>query len=366
MSISTLIDQTLAEIYSLDEDAMASARARQDTLTKPLGSLGRLEDLSVQLAGIFGQATPAISRKAIILAAGDHGVVAEGVSAYPQEVTPAMVMNFLSGGAAINVLSRHAGAEIIIVDAGVAADLPPDPRLRVAKIGRGTANMAVGPAMSRQQAIQCIETGIETAQEQIAEGADLVACGDMGIGNTTPSSAITAVITGTDPAITTGRGTGVDDAGLDRKIEVIKRAIDVNRPDPKDGLDVLSKIGGFEIGVLAGAMLGTASRRRPVLVDGFISGAAALIAWTISPAARHYFIASHQSVEPGHRVGMEAMGLNPLLDMGMRLGEGTGATLAMHLVEAAAKCLAEMATFGEAGVSERTDDPQGGDPGSGA
>ena len=262
MSTSTLIDQTLAEIHSLDENAMAAARARQDTLTKPLGSLGRLEDLSVQLAGIFGQATPSIRRKAIILAAGDHGVVAEGVSAYPQEVTPAMVMNFLSGGAAINVLSRHAGAEIIIVDAGVASDLPPDPRLREAKIGRGTANMAVGPAMSRQQAVQCIETGIETAHEQIAEGADLVACGDMGIGNTTPSSAITAVITGTDPSITTGRGTGVDDAGLDRKVEVIKRAIDVNRPDPKDGLDVLSKIGGFEIGVLAGAMLGTASRRR--------------------------------------------------------------------------------------------------------
>lgn len=366
MSISTLIDQTLAEIHSLDENAMAAARARQDTLTKPLGSLGRLEDLSVHLAGIFGHATPSIRRKAIILAAGDHGVVAEGVSAYPQEVTPAMVMNFLSGGAAINVLSRHAGAEIIIIDAGVAADLPPDPRLRIAKIGRGTANMAVGPAMSHQQAIQCIETGIETAQEQIAEGADLVACGDMGIGNTTPSSAITAVITGTDPAITTGRGTGVDDAGLERKIEVIKRSIEVNRPDPKDGLDVLSKIGGFEIGVLAGAMLGTASRRRPVLVDGFISGAAALIAWTISPAARHYFVASHQSVEPGHRVGMEAMGLNPLLDLGLRLGEGTGAALAMHLVEAAAKCLAEMATFGEAGVSERTDDSPEDESGSGA
>ena len=363
MSTSTLIDQTLAEIYSLDEDAMAAARARQDTLTKPLGSLGRLEDLSVQLAGIFGQATPSIRRKAIIVAAGDHGVVAEGVSAYPQDVTPAMVMNFLGGGAAINVLSRHAGSEIIIVDAGVAADLAPHPQLRVAKIGRGTANMAVGPAMSRQQAVQCIETGIETAQEQIAEGADLVACGDMGIGNTTPSSAITAVITGTDPAVTTGRGTGVDDAGLDRKIEVIKRSIDVNRPDPKDGLDVLSKIGGFEIGVLAGAMLGAASRRRPVLVDGFISGAAALIAWTISPAARYYFIASHQSVEPGHRVVMEAMGLNPLLDMGMRLGEGTGAALAMHLVEAAAKCLAEMATFGEAGVSERLEDDE---PGNGA
>ena len=356
MSTSTLIDQTVAEISSLDENAMVAARARQNTLTKPLGSLGRLEDLSILLAGIFGESIPSIRRKAIVLAAADHGVVAEGVSAYPQDVTPAMVMNFLGGGAAINVLSRHAGAEIIIVDAGVASDLPPHPSLKVAKVGLGTANMALGPAMSRNQAVQCIETGIETAQDQIIGGADLVACGDMGIGNTTPSSAITAVVTGTDPAITTGRGTGVDDTGLDRKVDVIKRSIEVNRPDPKDGLDILAKIGGFEIGVLAGAMLGTAARRRPVLVDGFISGAAALIAWTISPGARDYFIASHQSVEPGHRVGMDAMGLNPLLDMGMRLGEGTGAALAMHLVEAAAKCLAEMATFGEAGVSERIDD----------
>ena len=356
MSTSTLIDQTVAEINSLDEIAMNAARARQNTLTKPLGSLGRLEDLSVLLAGIFGEAIPSIRRKAIILAAADHGVVAEGVSAYPQDVTPAMVMNFLGGCAAINGLSRHAGADIIIVDAGVASDLPPHPSLKVAKAGLGTANMAAGPAMSRNQAVQCIETGIETAQEQISEGADLVACGDMGIGNTTPSSAITAVITGTDPAITTGRGTGVDDTGLGRKVDVIKKSIEVNHPDPKDGLDILAKIGGFEIGVLAGAMLGTAARRRPVLVDGFISGAAALIAWTISPSARDYFIASHQSVEPGHRVGMDAMWLTPLLDMGMRLGEGTGAALAMHLVEAAAKCLAKMATFGEAGVSERIDD----------
>ena len=285
MSSSPLIDQTLAEILELDVEAMAAARARQDTLTKPLGSLGRLEDLSVQLAGIFGQGTPQIRRKSIILAAGDHGVVAEGVSAYPQDVTPAMVMNFLGGGAAINVLARHAGADIVILDAGVAADLPSHPLLRSVKIGRGTANMAQGPAMSRQQAVQCIETGIETAHEQIAEGADLVACGDMGIGNTTPSSAITSVITGIDPAVTTGRGTGIDDGVLDHKVGIIKRSIEVNQPNASDGLDVLSKVGGFEIGVLAGAMLGAASRRRPVVVDGLISGAAALIAWTMSPMA---------------------------------------------------------------------------------
>ena len=356
MSSSPLIDQTIAEILELDPEAMAAARARQDTLTKPLGSLGRLEDLSVQLAGIFGQATPQIRRKSIILAAGDHGVVAEGVSAYPQDVTPAMVMNFLGGGAAINVLARHAGAEIVILDAGVAADLPPHPMLRSVKIGRGTANMAQGPAMTRQQAVLCIEIGIETAVEQIAEGADLVACGDMGIGNTTPSSAITSVITGADPAVTTGRGAGIEDSALDHKVDVIKRSIEVNQPDAGDGLDVLAKVGGFEIGVLAGAMLGTASRRRPVVVDGLISGAAALIAWTMSPMARHYFISSHQSVEPGHQVGLDAMGLRPLLDLGMRLGEGTGAALAMHLVDAAARCLAEMATFAEAGVSERIEE----------
>jgi nicotinate-nucleotide--dimethylbenzimidazole phosphoribosyltransferase len=355
MTISPLIDQTLGAIVPLDEAAMAAARARQDTLTKPLGSLGRLENISVLLAGIFGEPMPRIRRKSVILAAGDHGVVAEGVSPYPQEVTPQMVYNFLRGGAAINVLARHAGADILILDAGVAADLEPHPLLRSAKIGRGTANIAIGPAMTRQQAIQCIETGIEAAREQIAEGADLIACGDMGIGNTTPSSAITAVITGADPAVTTGRGAGLDDPGLSHKIEVVRRAIQVNRPDSRDGLDVLAKVGGFEIGVLAGAMLGTAASHRPVVVDGFISGAAALIAWTVSPLARHYFIASHQSVEPGHRVGLTAMGLSPLLDLEMRLGEGTGAALAIHIIEAASRCLVEMATFAEAGVSERSE-----------
>jgi len=303
-----------------------------------------------------GQALPRIRRKAIILAAGDHGVVAEGVSAYPQEVTPQMVFNFLRGGAGINVLARHAGAEIVILDAGVAADLPPHPRLRSVKVANGTSNMARGPAMTRQQAIQCLETGIDAAREQVAEGADLIACGDMGIGNTTPSSAITSVITGADVAIVTGRGTGLDDAALAHKVEVLRRAIALNQPNPRDGLDVLTKVGGFEIGVLAGAMLGAASCRRPVVVDGFISGAAALIAHTISSMAGSYFLASHQSVEPGHRIGLEHMGLRPLLDLGLRLGEGTGAALAMHLIEAAAKCLAEMATFAEAGVSERSED----------
>jgi len=359
MPISPLIDQTLAAIGPLNEAAMAAAQARQDTLTKPPGSLGRLEEISILLAGMFGEDIPHIRRKSVILAAGDHGVVAEGVSAYPQEVTPQMVYNFLRGGAGINVLARHAGSEIMVLDAGVAADLTPHPLLRQVKIGRGTNNMAVGPAMTREQAIKCLETGIDAALEQIAEGADLIACGEMGIGNTTPSSAITAVITGVDPAITTGRGTGLDDPALAHKIEVIRRSITVNQPNPKDGLDVLTKIGGFEIGVLAGAMLGTAASHRPVVIDGFISGAAALIAWVISPAARNYFLASHQSVEPGHGVGLEAMGLNPLLDMNLRLGEGTGAALAMHIISASALCLAEMATFAEAGVSDRDDEDEG-------
>ncbi|MFB3119151.1 MAG: nicotinate-nucleotide--dimethylbenzimidazole phosphoribosyltransferase, partial [Stenotrophomonas maltophilia] len=265
-------------------------------------------------------------------------------------------------GAAINVLARHVGAEIVIIDAGVAADLEPHPLLRSAKIGRGTANMAVGPAMNRQQAVQCLETGIQAAQEQIDAGADLIACGDMGIGNTTASSAITAVITATDPQVTTGRGTGLEDAALAHKVQVIRRAIQLNQAEPSDGLDVLTKLGGFEIGVLSGIMLGAAAGRRPVLVDGFISGAAALIAWRLCPLSVSYFVAAHRSVEPGHGVGLEAMGLSPLLNLEMRLGEGTGAALAMPLVEAAAKCLSEMATFTQAGVSERDED--GSDPGT--
>ena len=218
--------------------------ARQDTLTKPLGSLGRLEEISILLAGMLGQDIPRVRRKAVILAAGDHGVVAEGVSAYPSEVTPQMVYNFLRGGAGINVLARQAGAEIVILDAGVAADLQPHPQLRDVKVGRGTANMAVGPAMTTAQAVAMPGNGHRGgAEEQIAEGADLIACGDMGIGNTTPSSAITAVITGVDPEVTTGRGTGLDDPGLSHKVEVVRRAIAVNQPNPRDGLDVLTKVG---------------------------------------------------------------------------------------------------------------------------
>ena len=353
MTISPLVDRTIAAIGPLDAGAVAAAEARQGILTKPPGSLGRLESLSIQLAGIFGEPIPQVRGKAVIVVAGDHGVAAEGVSAYPGEVTPQMVFNFLAGGAAINALAHHAGAEITVIDAGVAVDLEPQPGLAIAKVGYGAGNIAVGPAMSREDAIRCLEIGINAASDSADGGANLIAGGDMGIGNTTPSAAITAAITGADVATVTGRGTGVDDAGLEGKIAAVRRALEVNQPDGADGLDVLSKIGGYEIGALAGVMLGAAARNCAVIVDGFISGAAALIAWRLCPNIATRCIAAHCSVEPGHNVALQAMGLSPLLDMSMRLGEGTGAALAMHIVEASAKCLAEMATFAEAGVSDR-------------
>ncbi|MCY3691504.1 MAG: nicotinate-nucleotide--dimethylbenzimidazole phosphoribosyltransferase [Chloroflexota bacterium] len=355
MTISTSVDQTIAAIGPLDAAAVAAAEARQGVLTKPPGSLGRLESLSIQLAGIFGEPIPQITGKAVIVVAGDHGVASEGVSAYPAEVTPQMVFNFLAGGAAINALARHAGANITVIDAGVAVDLDPQPGLTIAKVGYGAANIAVGPAMNRDDAVRCLEIGIKAANASADAGANLIAGGDMGIGNTTPSAAITAAITGADGATVTGRGTGVDDDALAAKIATIRRALEVNRPDGNDGLDVLAKVGGYEIGVLAGVMLGAASRNCAVIVDGFISGAAALIAWRLCPQIADRYIAAHRSVEPGHNVGLQAMGLSPLLDMEMRLGEGTGAALAMHIVEASAKILSEMASFAEAGVSDRDD-----------
>jgi nicotinate-nucleotide--dimethylbenzimidazole phosphoribosyltransferase len=348
------LSEYIAKIKPLDADAMQAARLRQDTLTKPIGSLGRLEELSIQTAGITGQAIPRLRDKCVLVMAGDHGVVAEGVSAYPQEVTPQMVLNFLRGGAAINVLARHVGARVVVVDMGVAVDLPDHPGLLKRKVAYGTRNIARGAAMSREQAIQALESGIEVVEMQIAQGMDLLATGDMGIGNTTPSAAIAAALSGASAADIAGRGTGVDDAGLQRKIAVIERALAINRPDPKDGIDVLAKVGGFEIGGLAGAILAAAAHRRPVVVDGFISTAAAMIAVSLAPQTRHYLIAAHTSMERGHHKMMEWLGVSPLLDLKMRLGEGTGAALAMSLVEAACKTLAEMATFGEAGVSEKS------------
>jgi nicotinate-nucleotide--dimethylbenzimidazole phosphoribosyltransferase len=349
----SLLKKTIDGIRELDEEAMAAARRRQDTLTKPPGSLGRLEELSIHLAGIFAQPVPSLRRKVILLAAGDHGVAAEGVSAYPQEVTAQMVLNFLRGGAGINVLARHVGAEVVVTDAGVAAELPQHPALRLEKAGWGTSNITRGAAMSREQAVRVLEAGISVAQQEVARGADLVGTGDMGIANTTPSSAIVAVITGKKPEEVTGRGTGISEAQWQHKVSVVRRALEVNHPDPSDALDVLAKVGGFEIGFLVGALLGTAAARRVAVLDGFISGAAALLAHRLCPQARDYFIASHLSVEPGHQVILSHLGLKPLLNLDLRLGEGTGAALAMNLIEAAARCLAEMATFADAGVSEK-------------
>ncbi len=343
--------ELIAQIAPLDEAAMAAARERQDQLTKPQGSLGRLETLSVQIAGITGNPRPVLRDKVITVMAGDHGVVAEGVSAFPQEVTPQMVMNFLHGGAAINALARHVGARVVVVDMGVAAELPDAPGLVNKKVALGTANMTQGPAMTRAQAEQALLAGAEVVLAELARGLDILATGDMGIGNTTPSAAIAAAMTGKDPAMIVGRGTGLDDAGVQRKIAVVRRALAVNQPDAADALDVLSKVGGFEIAGLAGAMLAAAAHRKPVMVDGFISTAAALIAAGLAPQARPYLIASHHSQEQGHGVMLEWLGLRPLLDLDLRLGEGTGAALGVSLAEAACKILDEMATFAEAAVA---------------
>lgn len=341
-------------IQLLNESSMQAARERQNQLTKPAGSLGRLEELSIQLAGITGKPIPFIKNKVIITMAGDHGVVAEGVSAYPQEVTPQMVLNFLAGGAAINVLARHIGARVVVVDMGVANDIPTtDEKLIRRSVASGTKNLAQGPAMMRAQAEESIQNGIEIALAEISKGADIIGTGDMGIGNTTPSAAIACVFLNQHPKDVAGRGTGVDDEGLNRKISAIERGLNINKPNSQDGLDVLSKVGGFEIGGLAGVMIGAASKHVPVMVDGFISTAAAMIAVSLAPGCRDYLISAHRSKEHGHSLMLDWLDLKPLLDLDMRLGEGTGAALGISMAEAACKILSEMATFGEAGVSTR-------------
>jgi len=345
------LTSTIASIRPLDAAAMARARARQDDLTKPQGSLGRLEALSIQMAGITGKERPCIRDKAVIVMAGDHGVAREGVSAYPAEVTPQMVLNFLRGGAAINVLARHVGARVTVVDMGVASDIPPQPGLVIRKVAYGTQSLRSGPAMTREQALQAVEAGIEVLEAELARGLDIVATGDMGIGNTTPSSAIVAAVTGLPVAQVTGRGTGIDDGRLAQKVAVIEEGLRVNRPNPADGLDVLAKVGGFEIGGIAGVILGAAAHRMPVVVDGFISTAGAVIAALLAPGAKDYMISGHKSVEIGHWAMLQYLGLVPLVDLDLRLGEGTGAVLGMGLVEAACKILDEMATFSSAGVS---------------
>ena len=347
------LEQAIRRIGPADAEARRRAEARQLRLTKPPGSLGSLEQVSVQLAGIFATEKPQIRGKAVIVAAADHGVVAQGVTGYPQAVTGQMVQNFLAGGAAVSVLSRLLGVRQIIVDAGVAGGIQDHPDLRRLSAGRGTDDITLGPAMSSRQAEQCLTAGVNLAVEAARSGADLIAAGDMGIGNTTAASAIAAAVTGKSARETTGRGTGRTPEELEHKAEVVQRALAVNRPDPGDPLGVLAKVGGFEIGVLAGVVLGGAVMRRAVVLDGFISGAAALLALLLCPATRDYMIASHRSDERGHPVVLAHLGLSPLLDLGMRLGEGSGAVLAMPIIAGASACLGEMATFDEAGVSDR-------------
>ncbi len=343
---------SLASVPLLAPEWRARAMARLNSLTKPLGSLGRLEEVATRLVAIREDERPRCSKKVIFTLAADHGVTDEGVSAYPKAVTSQMVLNFLAGGAAINVLARHGGIEVVVVDIGVDGDFGEAVGLVHAKVCRGTRNMAQGPAMNEVELHSALGFGIELAAMAEKEGNTLIGTGEMGIGNTTAASAITSVLTGRPVAQVTGRGTGLDEPGLRRKIEVIERAVAVNRPDPSDPLDMLRKVGGLEIAGLTGLIIGAASRRIPVVIDGFISTSAAAIACALEPKVRQFLFAGHRSSEPGHAALLEFIGETPLLDLQMRLGEGTGAALAMTLIEAAAKVFNEMATFSTAGVSE--------------
>ncbi|HUI45876.1 MAG TPA: nicotinate-nucleotide--dimethylbenzimidazole phosphoribosyltransferase [Nitrospirota bacterium] len=350
------LTEALKNIRPVDTSRTGEVQARLDNLTKPQGSLGRLEELAKKYCLITGRDKPLIRNKLIFTFAGDHGVTEEGVSAYPKEVTPQMVLNFLRGGAGVNVLAKHVGARVIVVDMGVDYEFETREGLEIRKIGRGTRNMTKGPAMSREEAERAVIAGIELV-EKYKDGLDLLGTGDMGIGNTTPSSAIVSVITGIDPGRVTGRGTGIDDHSFRNKVAVIKKAIAVNNPDPMDALDVLAKVGGYEIAGIAGLVLGAALYRIPIVLDGFISTAGALIAAELNPLVKGYMIAAHQSVEIGHRAMLAHLEQVPLLDLNLRLGEGTGAALGMSLVEAGVKILAEMATFADAGVAEKHEEP---------
>jgi nicotinate-nucleotide--dimethylbenzimidazole phosphoribosyltransferase len=345
-------------IQPVDREWTARARERTAQLVMPTRALGRLHDISERLCGIQKTLQPSTDRKAILVMAGDHGIVKEGVSAYPQEVTGAMVQTFLAGGAGINAICRHVNAEVFVVDMGCmavfsAVDMPNSDRLVIHKIAPGTANFSRGPAMSLQEAEQSVILGFQEASRLFEDGVEIIGTGDMGIGNTTPSAAIGAVLCGTDLAQMIGRGTGIDDEGLSRKLDAIRRGIEINNPDPANGLDVLSKVGGFEIGGIAGCALAGAYHCRPVMMDGFISTAGALIAQAICPTVTEYLISGHCSEEPGHRHMLNHLNLNPILDLGMRLGEGTGGALAMSIVDGALRIFKEVMTFAEAGVADK-------------
>ena len=346
------LQQTLNGIQPLNDDYLKRARLRLDSLTKPRESLGMLEVVAQRYAAIKGDLNPPVDRKVIFAFAGDHGVVEEGVSAYPREVTIQMVLNMLAGGAAINVLARHVGAKVVVVDIGVNHDFEPAEGLVINKIGYGTKNISRGPAMTYDEALRSIKAGIDLADECAGAGADIIGTGEMGIGNTTPSSAILSVFTGLSAKDVTGRGTGIDDRTLRGKIDVIERALNLNLPDPEDPVDVLAKVGGFEIGGIAGLITGCAFHRIPVVVDGFISTAGALIAVELNRTINEYLFYSHLSSEAGHKQMLERLGQKPILDLDMRLGEGTGAAIAISIIEAAVKIMTQMASFESAGVAK--------------
>ena len=347
-----LLEDTIAAVGPLDAAAVVAARERQEALTKPSGSLGRLEDVSVQLAGIASQCPPPLPEPAVVAVfAADHGVHAQGVTPWPQEVTAQMVANFLASGAAVNAIATQAGAAVCVVDVGVAADLPTAQGLLSRKVRPGTADMTEGPAMTLEEARLAVETGIKVAADLVDEGYRCLITGDMGIANTTASAALIAVFAGSTPALVTGRGTGIDDPTWARKVEVVRRALDLHRCDPASPLETLAAVGGLEHAALAGFILGGAARRVPVLLDGVIACAAAVAARAFAPQVTDYLIAGHLSTEPGALRALDALGLQPLLDLGMRLGEGSGAVLALPVVAAAARVLRDMATFDSAGVS---------------
>ena len=343
----------LPAIPPLDRDAGEEAARRQAQLTKPPGSLGRLEELSIRLAAMTGTLRPPLAHPVVFTLAADHGVAREGVSAYPREVTGQMVANFLAGGAGVNVLAAQIGARVVVADLGVDAELPSHPQLHDRKVRRGTDSITRGPAMAPADAIAAVGHGMALVAAEAAGGLDVALTGDMGIGNTTAAAALACALTGTDPEEMVGRGTGVDDEGLERKRAAVRRALEVNRDRLDEPLPALAAVGGLEIAGLVGVILEAASRRIPVLLDGFISGAAALAAVAMAADARGYLIASHRSRELGHGAILEALGLRPLLDLDLRLGEGTGAALAVPLLRAAVAILDEMATFAEAGVADR-------------
>jgi len=356
---ANMLVKTIRRIGGLDKGAMESAQRHQDLLAIPRGSLGRLHEFCVQLAGITGNSRPEIRDLAVVTMAGDHGVTAQGISLFPQEVTREMVANFAQGGAAINVLARHIGARLTVVDMGVAGALPTlvseaDPSIRLAhrRIGDGTADISKGPAMSEDQAIRSLEAGIHVFEEERSLGLHAIGTGDMGIGNTTPSSAIAAALLKRNPADLVNHGTGIDPDTLKHKVEVVARSLEVNQPDPNDPLDVLSKVGGFEIGGIAGTILAACASRIPVVIDGFISTAAALLASRLHPEVRNYLFAGHHSAVLGHKLMLDELALRPMVDLGMRLGEGTGAAFGLSILVAASRVAREMLTFEEADVTD--------------